>query len=351
MYTMATIRDHARRLSRDIRSVLWWNHIASPLAGLIYGFGWLGMDHLHHPERTVFLFTCSLFGTASFGYWINDLTDQELDQRAGKPNATLQYTTPVNLLIAGILLLTGSLPWYFMDYHSVGWYAWLSVIITLCLYSIPPVRLKERGFAGVLCDTLYGHLLPVWIVLGIFAPPRLVNAADWRWFAVAGSALLVLKGIRNICLHQLEDRHRDRITGIRTFALVNGPLRTARLISWVILPLELLLLMLLATVAHPLFLAGLLFFLFTYGLRVWSWKFYRSYSQRMVYRLWYVLNDFYEGTFPLLALALLLFRHPGLWWLIPLHVFLFPQALIHWQWVWDSWKNLTFWIELRKYIL
>jgi len=348
---MPSIQAHARRLTEEIRSVLWWNHLVSPLAGILYSLWWFGVDHLQQPVQTILLFSCSLFGTASFGYWLNDLTDQSLDQRVGKSNATLRYSTSVNLTIAGFLLLVGAWPWYYLVQYSVGFYAWLGVFITLLLYSVPPFRLKERGLAGVLCDAGYGHLLPVWIVLGIFASPEITASPDWTVWAFLGSLLLLIKGLRNICLHQLEDRHRDRKAGVQTFVLRWGPKRTASLISWLFLPMEGILLLILAIVVHPVFLAGLLFFLFTYALRVWSWKFYRSYSERMVYRLWYVLNDFYEGTFPLLALGLVLFHKPWLGWLLPVHVFLFPRALNHWRWVWDTWKNLTFWIELRKYIL
>ncbi|MEZ5312221.1 MAG: hypothetical protein R2862_00530 [Thermoanaerobaculia bacterium] len=42
--------------------------------------------------------------------------------------------------------------------------------LLLAVYALPPLRLKERGAAGLVVDALYGHALPMAIVVGLFAP-------------------------------------------------------------------------------------------------------------------------------------------------------------------------------------
>ncbi len=343
--------QYIRSLLANIRLSLWWHHIVAPLLGVLYLLLLLGEAVPQEVLRDLSWLTISILGTASLGYWINDWTDLEQDLLVGKKNATVGYSLLQKTLILLALSITAAGPWVFLPRSFLSFDLWMVLILTFILYSIPPFRLKERAFWGALCDMSYGHLLPVWITIAVFQ-----EAIHVQWQAPQLTAgliclVLILKGLRNIIQHQLEDRKKDQQLDLHTFVEWLGPYRSAMLISFVILPLELFALSTLLWNLHPALVFFFLFFLLTYAWRIWSWKFYRSRSIRQIFRLWFVLNDYYEASFPLSVLLLLFIYDPQLVFIGGLHLLFFPKTLDHWKWVGKTWVHLELWRELRKYIV
>jgi len=340
-----------RNAFRLLRVMLWWNHIIAPLAGVFYGLLLLGQPQEEFPWLPLGCFLLSVIGTASLGYWINDWTDREQDQRVGKSNATIGFSRTQMWGILFLFFLIATLPWYFLPRHFLSFGLWIMLVVALIMYSVPPFRFKEKSILGAICDVAYGHLLPVWITIGTFAPlleVRMTAAATLSWGL---SLVFFTKGLRNIIQHQLADRKKDQQLRLNTFVRWLGPYRSAIFISVCLLPLELLLLGMVLFIFHPGVFFIFSLFILTYGLRIWSWKFYRARSIRRIFRLWFVLNDYYEATFPLSILIFLIFRSPLFLLLLMLHLLIFPKTLDHWKWVWKTWINLELWRELRKYIL
>ena len=83
-------------------------------------------------------------------------------------------------------------------------------------YSLPPLRLKERGAAGLAVGAISQWALPV---LAISA----AQSRGWSRPAAWCIALLGLAiGIRWMAIHQLQDTMADRRSGVRTYASGGG---------------------------------------------------------------------------------------------------------------------------------
>ncbi len=334
-----------------LRMALWWHHIVAPILGVLYLLLLLGQGNVRDIFPVFFWFLLSIIGTASLGYWINDWADQKQDAKVGKTNATTGFSSPQKWSILILLLVLSAFPWIFLPIYlySIGF--WGLLILSFLLYSLPPFRFKERNLFGIICDMLYGHLLPIWITIGTFKDLVNYQSPHPTFLAATLSILLILKGLRNIIQHQIEDRKKDQKLALNTFVHWLGPYRSAMLISVVLMPLELVFLAGLLGYLHWGMFFVFAFFMLTYGIRIWSWKYYRAKSRRQLFRLWFVLNDFYEAGFPLSALVFLIFLHPYYIILALIHLFFFPKTLDHWKWVWKTWINLELWWELRKYIV
>lgn len=90
----------------------------------------------------------------------------------------------------------------------------ISVLIA-ALYSLPPVRLKERGVLGPLAAALAQRTLPAAIIFE--------GLGAWDVVAVGFTALSTLIGLCWIIVHQLQDRKNDRRSGVRTLATAEDP--------------------------------------------------------------------------------------------------------------------------------
>jgi hypothetical protein len=135
---------------------------------------------------------------------INDLTDRHDDATAGKANRlTDQPRAVVALLLIGTIAPAVVLLWYWWSDPLLRW-TYACVWIAFSLYSIPPARLKHRGFAGVLADASGAHLFPtlLFVLLIVRGAERPV---DPIWLGAVGIWALC-DGLRGILWHQLGDR-------------------------------------------------------------------------------------------------------------------------------------------------
>lgn len=314
-----------------LRINVWWQYIVPP----VFAYAYLGLgQETQEPLVTAVwlgLFALSVLGTAGFGYFLNDWTDIRQDAVAGKSNQAAKLSIPIRVLIAAALIGLGWVPWYFLPAN-----AWnLSLLglqyLIFILYSLPPIRLKERGLAGIVCDMLYGHVIPATIALSTFLSP---THKDFPLFLTLACTVTALMGLRNILLHQIEDRRADKQAGVRTFVLNFGPLRSLNLINRVVLPLEVILIPVMLSALTgwrlilPLVYLGFWAFSYlTFNFWHWPWK-YRSRGQRKMLFL-HFLNDFYEEWLPVAAAALLCLVDPWFFLLLAAHLLLFPAFLIN----------------------
>ena len=312
------------------RFSVWWQHIVPPVLAAAYLATAVGALPPGELVARLPLFLASVVGIAGFGYFLNDACDIAADRAAGKANAAAARRPAARAAILLGLLALGLSPWMLLPRSPVNLSLLALQVALLVLYSVRPFRFKERGFAGVLADTLYGHLLPVAITLFTFFPQ---GAGDLEGLAPGLAALVVLvlacKGLRNILLHQLGDRENDRRSGLRTFVLARGPVRALALVNRVLLPLELGALagaLVLLAPAAPVWVGFAAFLAFT-ALMFSAWKFPYLPRRQLRFKFLYFLNDFYEEWLPPTVLAIAVARHPGLWPLLLLHFALFPKGL------------------------
>ncbi len=211
------LRYLAWRSSGLIRyNAIWQNAAALFYVGLVRR--WFGLGYV----RDVALFLLfSLTGTA-YGYLVNDLADVELDRRAGKPNVFQGMSrAKVILVIAtvlGVMIVCG-LPFIHRPGFVPLWMAWT---LAATLYSVPPVRLKERGVLGLSATIAAQHAIPATMA---FTALGYLQA----WGALVFIGYITLRGICSDVGHQMRDRERDEAAGATTFAVRHGHWVIARL--------------------------------------------------------------------------------------------------------------------------
>jgi 4-hydroxybenzoate polyprenyltransferase len=159
---------------------------------------------------------CSVLCWAAFGYCINDVADRATDRRAGKGNRAADVSTAT---WAVFLALSAAGSVFFSLYWAADLIAPALVVVGLVLasaYSLPPIRLKERGAVGLAAGAISQWMVPV---LAVSA----AHPDGWRHPAAWCVALLGLAiGIRWMAVHQLQDSAGDRRAGVRTFAAMGG---------------------------------------------------------------------------------------------------------------------------------
>ena len=201
-----------------------YNSIWQNVAALFYvGLArqWFGLDYI----RDVALFLIfSLTGTA-YGYLVNDLADVELDRRAGKHNVFHGMSrSRASLVVAAVftVMVTCGLPFVRRPYFLPLWIVWA---LAATFYSLPPVRLKERGSLGLAATIVAQQPIPV--AMAFAALGHLCT-----WGALAFIAYITLRGICSDVAHQMRDRERDEVAGATTFAVRHGHRVIARIYAF-----------------------------------------------------------------------------------------------------------------------
>ena len=280
----------------------------------------------------------ALIGIAAFGYLFNDWCDIESDTEAGKPNRLAKLPAAFQLVIVAIPFLIGVGAWIMLN-----WMAYMVLIpmrfanilftlqvLSLVIYSAKPFRLKERAGLGAICDAFYGHLNPVLITLSVFeVMPR---TGHWRPSVIFLLIIVCsIKGIRNILLHQIEDRKKDSTSKINTVVLKYGPWRVINFINHYLFPAEIFFLVCLMLVISihipPLLIPVILFAIVSY-LKFSGWKLGYADRRLVEFKFSYFMNDYYEGWLPVFMLIILsVYRHEFVFLLI-LHLIVFPMFII-----------------------
>ncbi len=232
----------------------WWWSKAALLMGMIYLFTLLFNISLKEFIPLSLFSLATIIGFASFGYLCNDFFDIEKDAEAGKKNFLAGKSF---LLIITVFAIAGAfifLPWWFLPKNKISLILIFTQLLLFALYSIPPVRLKERGVAGIVTDAFYAHSIPVLLAAYTYA------LAAGKPFFVPDFIFLFLwqsvSGVRNILLHQAEDIEADKISGVSNFVSGLSALQFTRLLKGLIAT-ELLLCIvffLILSINNPLFL-------------------------------------------------------------------------------------------------
>jgi 4-hydroxybenzoate polyprenyltransferase len=310
-----------------LRLGTWWRHLVPPLLAVVYATALLAAPAAGPVLAALPLFLVSVLGIAGLGYFLNDVSDVAVDRRAGKANAAAGLSPRRRLAVLAALLVVGLAPWLLLPRRPLALGLLGVEVALLAAYSLPPLRLKERGAGGLLADAGYGHALPLLVAAALFSPPP---AAAWpprpSGLVVLAAAWALAKGLRNITLHQLADRKNDRRASCRTFVGGARPVAVLDVVNRGLLPLELALLVaLLAALAAPLVVAGFALFLAFTALKFSAWKMPFMPRRQLRFKFHWFLNDFYEEWAPLLLLAAWALRQPAAWLLLPVHLLLFPH--------------------------
>jgi len=278
-------------------------------------------------------FLVSIVGVAGIGHVLNDLEDEEQDRRAGRPGAVASLSrTRRRWLLAG-LLVAAVIPWVFLEPTPTTWALLALELALFVTYSVPPVRLKERGPAALANDAAYAYLVPVALTVAAFAA---LSAAEWPSTSVT-VALLVwafATGIRGIAFHQVRDVDVDRRAGVSTWATTAGPARV-RAVAAGAVAVEVIALADWVVAARATLQWGVVAFVAAFG---WRWFQRRVLGAGAghavpepadrIHRVAHeYLNHVYERWVPVVLLVLLAVRSGGYVGVLAAHVLLFPSGL------------------------
>lgn len=153
------------------------------------------------------LFVCLFL---AFSYVINDWSDLDADRRAGKQKVMTEMTDGGIVLSLAGLAAAGSLP-VLLGCHFSPTLCGVILFVYFwgAVYSVRPLRFKERGAAGLVECAAAQRCCPL-LVIPFLVTVQPLDYAAWM-------VLSFLDGMKYILIHQALDADSDRRTGIRTF--------------------------------------------------------------------------------------------------------------------------------------
>lgn len=309
-----------------IRGSQWWEHKLAPMLGTGYATAFLVGAPLLHAWPAFLLTLGAVVPGAAYVSLINDLTDLRADRLAGKPNRLADWPrvfavgAPALCVLTGVAI--GAVAWrHYGLVLAVYGGAWLA----FSLYSIPPIRLKGRGLAGVFADAAGAHLFPQ-LLMVVIVFRQVGSPIRASWIAVVGSWALAY-GLRGALLHQLGDVIADQRSGVRTFAHLQ-PDGARWLGLYVLFPLEVAAFGVLLVQAHnalglaflPVYMLLELMLVRLWGLSIQI----VSAPPHDTYRV--AMHDYYMVLYPLTLLLAATLRHPRDALVLVTHLALFPRA-------------------------
>lgn len=222
------------RIGKTVRSSEWWDYKITSIFGT--GFAASFLYRIPPSELFPFFFflLAALIPGASYVSLLNDLTDLKEDGLAGKTNRLEGKSKAYALTLIFGCLSAGLIVGFFLSKRWLTAYCLAWIIFTL--YSLPPVRLKNRGVFGVAADALGTHVFP-----HLFA---IFLLTDWYgkeidplWLGAAAVWSLAL-GLRGILWHQLKDKDNDRAAGVKTFAVKHTESFVVNTVRYILFPVE-----------------------------------------------------------------------------------------------------------------
>jgi hypothetical protein len=320
----------------------WWSKVAL-LMGMIYLFAaWFNISFEKFIPLSLLSLT-TITGFAGMGYLFNDLFDIEKDKQAGKRNFLAGKSALVVITLFLVSAIFVFVPWWFLPKNKFS-IILIGVQLTLFIvYSAPPVRLKERGLAGIVTDSLYAHGIPPVLAAYTFS-----LAAGYTFATTAIAVLFAWQttaGFRNILIHQWEDLEADEKSGSKNFVARIGAEKFYPAVKWLI-EAELVLAIAFFKVLCNINLCFLTCTILIAALTLAVLMLYRNKTiPEFLNGLWrYFPNNVYEKWFPVAYLILLSFADLRFIILLVLHLLLFNfdfyvQSADK---LYGSWKSVAF---------
>ncbi len=152
---------------------------------------------------------------ATFVSILNDFTDREVDLIAKKNNNFSRFSSFQSILIMAITLAISALMPWILELNVNATWTYFLAITSYILYSVKPLRFKDRGFWGMIFDSLGSVVFPMWSFLFTANP-------SWSESLSLNSQIslflwLFFLAMRSILVHQVEDKLNDIDSGTNTF--------------------------------------------------------------------------------------------------------------------------------------
>jgi 4-hydroxybenzoate polyprenyltransferase len=181
------------------------------------------------------LVVLAVCAAGNYGYALNDLFDVEEDARLGRSNRAAGMTRRRMWAVIAASALCAEV----CATVVAGKAGALVTLLELCLplvYSVPPMRIKERKWLGIAADGLAAHVYPA--VLALMAVTHWTVRPVTAVLAIAVIVWAAAAGARGILSHQLNTAEQDRKAGLQTVVHDLGNERLERGIAAIVLPVE-----------------------------------------------------------------------------------------------------------------
>jgi 4-hydroxybenzoate polyprenyltransferase len=310
-------------LVQTVRASEWWEFKLSPLLATVYATSFYLGGPLNSLWSLLLLLLVAVVPGAAYVSLINDLTDLNEDLISGKRNRMIGRSRTFIIVVLAACLLPGILVSTYWRNDPLLLCLYLAAWVAFSLYSIPPVRLKARGVAGLFADACGAHLFPTLVAITLVYRRR-GTEIDPVWFTSVAIWSLSF-GLRGNLWHQLTDLHHDQIAGLGTFARRHNIARLHWVGHFVIFPLEL--------VSFALIIARTgsnvaILFLWVYTLLELSRR--AMWKMNLVIvapkdRFSILMFEYYEVFFPIGILLSSALRHPADLIVLIVHLVLFPR--------------------------
>ncbi|MBX0292441.1 UbiA family prenyltransferase [Hymenobacter sp. HSC-4F20] len=322
----AYVQTLGRKLTEITRVQSWWSYKFSPVLATFYATACFTGAPVWPLVPKLLLLLLSLVVGATYVSVINDWTDLYDDRIGGKYNhmAGKSKVFPA-LLVAGCLLVGLGMGVYFWQWNPASGWLYLGPWITFSCYSLPPIRLKNRGLLGVLADASGSHLFPQLLTASL-AAAWIGHSLPVLWYVALGAWAWAC-GIRNILRHQLDDVEADAKAGVHTWVRVRGPQFTRQIGRTAIFPIEVVSFSLLLVLGQQLW--PVLFLLPYLLLEGFKWRLWGNRAKILDPQARVLLNEYYEVFYPLALLLTLASHHPADLLVVGLHLLLFAGCF--WQ--------------------
>lgn len=211
-----------------VRLPEWWGPKVGPLVAVGLGAAAVGRRPPDEAAADLLRVVASggLLGAAA--HVLNDLFDGPDDRRIGRDRPAGRLPPAAAGALAGALAGAGLRIWRDQPLPATAGVALAAIVGLPVAYSAPPLRLKDRGGAGVAADAALAHVAPtVFAVSVMAAAPRSVDRPH-RTFLAVTTVWSLAAGVRGIVSHQLADAADDAVTGTDTWVRRVGPHRARR---------------------------------------------------------------------------------------------------------------------------
>ncbi len=166
----------------------------------------------------------SIFST-TYGYLINDFSDIDLDRIHGKNNTFENDSKAKAVLVVMLFLVISIIIGCRFIGNPLFMIFWMFWGLAATFYSLRPIRLKERGKAGLIVVVLAQRGLPALLMFSAFNHYNLVDI-------IVFSSYIFFRGLSSDLNHQLADYSNDSDTKTSTFAVTAGESKAQKVFSY-----------------------------------------------------------------------------------------------------------------------
>jgi len=313
-----------REIFKTVRAAEWWEFKLAPVLAIIYATAFLLKLSIISLWPLLLLVLVALAACAAYVSVINDVTDFDDDMASGKANRLVGKSSAFVATVLASCIIPGIAVAFYLRREPLLISLYLASWAAFTLYSLSPIRLKNRGGWGVLADASGAHLFPTLLAIALVYRWSL-KPFDAVWFASAGVWSLSF-GIRGIIWHQLNDLRYDEKINLRTFARTHNIAWLQRLGNFIVFPTELAALVVMLWRTRCVIAVTLLGF---YALlnflrkRLWGSNFCIVAPRTQFHHI--LMHEYYEVFFPLAFILASSRRYAVDAIVIIVHALVFPK--------------------------